>query len=204
MAKKTSKTKTTVKEHLRHVPVSSKNPAGVTTVDEHTRRLKGTFLDRDEIESTVKNYNKKFIAYPTSGELKEFKNADAYDELIAIWTDYFNQKFKLVPKIDPNVIKALIASESGFDEAPKGNSIAFGITQITKETLRILQDPKGEAREFIFNNIRQKDLNDPRIAIPMAIRWLARKQQTAAAKLKHAPTSEEVILEGTDLFLVEI
>ena len=52
-----------------------------------------------------------------------------------------------------------------------------------------------EAKEFIFKKIRQKDLKDPNIAIPMAVRWLQRQKETATSKLKKAPTHEEIILE---------
>ncbi len=51
MAKKVLKKVTTVREHPMHVPVSKKNPAGITIRDQHPRRLKGTDLDREEIES---------------------------------------------------------------------------------------------------------------------------------------------------------
>jgi hypothetical protein len=52
---------TTVKEHPREVPVSRKNPTGVTIVDKHPRRLRGTYLDSKEIDETFKNYDKKAI-----------------------------------------------------------------------------------------------------------------------------------------------
>lgn len=119
-----------------------------------------------------------------------------YDEIIAVWTDYFNKKFEAALPLDPDVVKALIASESSFDPNPKANrKIALGIAQITKPTLKIIQDPHGEAKDFIFKDIRQKDLKDPKISIPMAIRWLHRKRQTAASKLGKAPNHEELILE---------
>lgn len=196
MAKKIRKKVTTVKEHPRKVRRSELNPHGVTVVDQHVRRLPGTSLDREEIESIVQKYNRIGLIYPTPGKLKEFKEtADKYDELIAIWTDFFNQKFNASPKLDPDIAKALIASESGFRTDPAENKVAFGITQITKETLRILQDPRGEAKDFIFMNIRQKDLKDPGIAIAMGIRWIFRKHATANSKLGRAPNPEEVILE---------
>lgn len=91
-----------------------------------------------------------------------------------MWTDYFNKKFNSNPPLDPDVVKALIASESGFRLDPKENKIAFGIAQITKPTFKILQAPDGETKDFIFKKIRQKDLKDPNIAIPLAVRWLHR------------------------------
>jgi hypothetical protein len=197
MAKKTHQKITTVREHPMHVPVSEKNPTGITIRDRHLRRLKGTYLDATEIESIFKNYDRKGIAYPTKRKLtKKYKHADKYDEAIAMWTDYFNRKFNADPPLDPDVVKALISSESDFNPDPIGNrKIAIGIAQVTKKTLKILQNPNGEAKEFIFKDIRQKDLKDPNISIPMAVRWLHRKKETAASKLQREPSHEEIILE---------
>lgn len=197
MAKKLRRKITTVREHPMHVPISEKNPTGITIRDRHRRRLKSTYLDAAEIEALFKNYDRKGIAYPTKGKLTEkYKNADKHDEVIAVWTDYFNKKFNADPPLDPDVVKALISSESDFNPNPLGNrKIAIGIAQITKKTLKILQDPKGEAKEFIFKDIRQKDLKNPNISIPMAVRWLHRKKETVTSKLKRAPSHEEIILE---------
>lgn len=195
MAKKPLKKITTVREHPLHVPVSEKNPRGITIRDRHLRRLKGTYLDTVEIESVFKNYDRKEIVYPTKGKLKDYKNADAYDDAIAVWTDYFNKKFNADPPVDPDVVKALIASESGFRADPRENKKAFGITQITPSTLKVVQNPKGEAKDFIFSKVRQKDLKNPNIAIPMGVRWLFRKRATAVNQLKRAPDHEELILE---------
>jgi len=189
---------TIVREHPRHVPVNEKNPTGITIVDRHPRRLPGTYLDTAQIKEIFKKYDRKNIPYPTPNKLKKDykKKADKYDDLIAVWTDYFNRKFDAKPPLDPDVVKALMASESGFDADPKGNrKIALGIIQITKSTLKILLDPKGEVKDFTFKDIRQKDLKDPDIAIPLGVRWLFRKRATAQSKLRRTPTNTEVILE---------
>ena len=193
---KTKKKVTTVHEHPLHVPVSEKNPTGITIRDRHLRRLPGTYLDPEEINSIFKNYDRKDIIYPSKKRLTEdYKDADKYDELIAVWTNYFNKKFNATPPLDPDVIKALIASESCFRLDPKENKRAFGIAQITKSTFKILQDPQGETKDFIFNKIRQKDLKDPSVAIPLGVRWLYRKKALAKGKLGREPNHEEIILE---------
>lgn len=194
MPKKSQKKVTVVREHPLRVPISKKNPTGITIRDRHLRRLKGTYLDPSEIEAIFKNYDRKVLIYPTANNLN-FKDGNKYDEEIAIWTDFFNKKFDAAPPLDPDVVKALIASESRFEIDPLGNPVAFGIAQITKSTLKILQDPNGEVKEFVFKNIRQKDLKNPHIAIPMTIRWLHRKKQTAVNSLKRPPNTEELILE---------
>jgi hypothetical protein len=65
----------------------------VTTVKEHPRRLDSTYLDRKEIDKITKNYDLKRLISPKSGKLKIYSDSDKYDQLIAIWTDYFNHKF---------------------------------------------------------------------------------------------------------------
>lgn len=185
---------TSVREHPRKVPISKKNPTGVTVVDQHPRRLPGTFIDPQELQTIFKNYSRKKLKYPKTKKL-DYDDSDKYDELIAVWTDYFNKKFSSQTPIDPDVVKALIGSESGFRIAPEENIIAIGIAQVTKKTLSALQDPKGEVKEFIFSKFKQKDLENPEIAIPMAIRWLFRKKEIATKKLKREPDVEEIILE---------
>ncbi len=189
---------TSVRAHPRRVPVSPKNPSGVTVVDRHLRRsVRGPALSAAEIREISATRSRKGLRYP-SGQDLGYLDGNTYDELIAVWVDYFNEKFPADPPnaaLDPDVIKALIASESGFQKDPRRNRKAFGISQITPETLKILLDPEGEAKEFIFRGIRQKDLKDPEIAIPMGIRWIFRKKRLAEGKLGRGVTAEEVILE---------
>ena len=84
----------------------------------------------------------------------------------------------------------------GFRADPAENrKIALGIIQITKSTLKILLDPKGEVKDFTFKDVRQKDLRDPAISIPLGVRWLFRKRATAKSKLNRTPTDTELILE---------
>ncbi|MCM2278987.1 MAG: hypothetical protein NDJ89_13000 [Oligoflexia bacterium] len=187
---------TIVRTHPRRVPVSPKNPSGVTIVDRHPRRRHGPALNAGDIRSITATRDRKGLIYPANDQLG-FRNGNKYDELIAIWVDYFNEKFPVAPPnapLDPDVIKALIASESGFETSPK-NPQAIGIAQITPETLRILLNPEGETKDFTFKGIRQKDLEDPEIAIPMGIRWILRKKRLAEGKLGRGATPEEIVLE---------
>jgi hypothetical protein len=187
---------TIVRAHPRKVGVSPKNPTGVTIVDRHPREVSGPALSADDIRSIASTYDRKKLVYPASDALR-FKDGNKYDDLIAVWVDYFNDKFGVVPPnapLDPDVIKAPIASESGFEQDPK-NPQAIGIAQITPSTLKILLDAKGEAKDFIFKGIRRKDLKDLEIAIPMGIRWIFRKKRLAEGKLGRSPTPEEIILE---------
>ncbi len=76
-----------------------------------------------------------------------------------------------------------------------GIGYGYGLLQITKQSLKILQDTNGEVKDFIFEDIRLKDLKNPDIAIPMGIRWLARKQDTATKKLGRNATHDELAME---------
>jgi hypothetical protein len=168
----------------------------VTIVDRHTRQIQGPSLSAEDIQSITAKHDKKGLIYPTADPL-DFPDGNEFDKLIAIWIDYFNEHFGVTPPnspIDPNLYKALIASESGFAANPR-NPKAIGITQITPETLKILLNPNGEAKDFTFKGIRQKDLRNPEIAIPMGARWLFRKKRLAEDRLGRSATPEEIILE---------
>lgn len=188
--KKKSKT-VVVREHPRRVPISKKNPSGRTLVDRHFRHIEGRFLDLTLIGETFRNYDKKKVLQPGKEKLL-LPDEDKYDEYIAVWVDYFNKKLNLKPPIDPDMVKALIASESTFNPDAV-NKKATGLSQITTETLEILQNLRGEAKDFVFKDIRKKDLKDPNVSVALGVRWLAYKKQYAEKILKRTVTSDEVI-----------
>jgi hypothetical protein len=180
-----------VRQHRRRVSVSKKNPSGMTIVDQHLRHIEGQYLDLKLIDDIFKNYKKKKLLYPGKSKLL-LPSEDDYNDHIAVWVDYFNQKLNLKTPIDPDMIKALIASESTFKPNAINNK-ATGLTQITTDTLKILQDLKGESKDFVFKDIRKKDLKNPNVSIALGVRWLAYKKQYAEKVLKREVTSDEVI-----------
>lgn len=184
-----------VREHVRRVAVSNKNPSGRTKVDRHLRHIDGKYLDLNLIDETFKKFlkdnHKKKIQYPAKAKLG-LPDEDKYDDFIATWAAYFNQALNLKTHVDPDMVKALIASESTF----KPNSVnknATGLTQITTDTLEIVQDLSGEAKDFVFKDIRRKDLKDPNVSVAIGVRWLAYKKQYADKLLKKEATPDEVI-----------
>ncbi len=182
-----------VREHIRKVPISKKNPQGTTVVDRHLRHIDGQYLDQKMIDEVFSSYKKNNLVYPSKNSLL-FPNGSKFDILIAVWCDYFNKKFGLNPGLDPNMIKALIATESGFDPNAK-NKNALGLTQVTKDTLKIIQNLSGEAKEFVFKDINIINLKNPNTSIAIATRWLIQKEKLARFKLKRAPTSDEIVME---------
>jgi len=121
-----------------------------------------------------------------------------YDDLIAGWTKYWNDVLKPEEKLHPNVVKALIASESSFRPKqlanPKNSNSARGLMQITNNTRKILADEKGELKDH-YLTLTKKDLNDPSNNICAGIRWLFRKKEVASALLKRQASWAEAIAE---------
>ncbi|OQW50465.1 MAG: hypothetical protein A4S09_01335 [Proteobacteria bacterium SG_bin7] len=107
-----------------HVPVNEKNPTGMTIRDRHLRRLNGSYLDPSLIETIFKNYDKKGIRYPQK------------------------KKLNMNPPLEPDVVKALIASESDFREDPKNpQATAEEIILEYKGLLKSKSDYKQKAVE---------------------------------------------------------
>lgn len=182
-----------VRAHRRKVARSSEHPDGVTIVRRHLRRAFGTNFKKADIFSVFQRFDRANLRRPIGGKIKA-KDADLYDEQISVWVAYFENLYGRTSAITPNVIKALIASESDFNPNPN-TKIAIGIAQITRSTFKILKDVKGEAKDFIFTDVALADLKNPEIAIPMAVRWVFRKLETARGRLRREPSSEELILE---------
>lgn len=180
-----------VKEHSRNVRVTQKNPTGITIVDSHLRHIDGKYLDLNLIQETFDNYKDKKIIYPAAKKLN-LPNEDKYDKYIAVWVDYFNNKLSLKYPLDPDMVKALIASESMFNPNAV-NLNATGLTQVTADTLKILQNLSGETKDFVFKNIRKKDLKNVNVSVALGVRWLAYKKIYAEKILKRVATPEEVI-----------
>ena len=72
------------------------------------------------------------------------------------------------------MVKALIATESGFVQNPKGSQ-AKGLMQITNMTRKILGDLDGELKDHLIH-IDQKDITDPVLNIADGTRWLFQKK----------------------------
>ncbi|MEW6055923.1 MAG: transglycosylase SLT domain-containing protein [Bdellovibrionota bacterium] len=101
--------------------------------------------------------------------------------------------------MDPDLVKALIASESGFNPEPKPQSAgragkARGSMQLTDQAVKILADEKGELKNHLVNISQEETLN-PNANICAGIRWLFRKRSLASARLKRTATWEEGVAE---------
>lgn len=126
------------------------------------------------------------------------KTPDKIHDLIAGWTQYWNDVLQPETPLDPNTVKALMASESSFNPKKLANrrnqNSARGLLQITNETRKILGDEKGELKDH-FITVTREDLNNPSNNICAGIRWLFRKREIALSHWKRTATWDETVYE---------
>lgn len=183
-----------VRTHPLHVQPSKKYPDGhVTTRHAHCARNPSgkDELYPDEIQEIAVQHFSGLKKKPCPIKL-DFGNAGhKYDDLIAGWTQYWNDVLNPADPLDPNIVKALIASESSFDPNKlanqKNSNSARGLTQITNETRKLLGGAKGGLLEHLIQATKS-DLNDPSVNICAGARWLFEKRRLVTSRLK-APAS---------------
>ncbi len=189
--------------HPLRIPPSKKNPVGSVTTRHGHCVLNPTGKDQlypDEIQEMAEQNFSKIKEKPCPIDLKfvDKYKGNQYDDLIAGWTKYWNDIFKPDSPLDPDVVKALIASESGFNPKilanKKDKDSARGLMQITNKTRKILADEKGELTNH-YLTLTREELNDPSNNICAGIRWLFRKRAIASDLLKRTATWEEVVAE---------
>ena len=189
-----------VRMHIEHIPPSKAHPQGeIITRHEHCAHNPShkDMLSLDEIHVISNQHFENLSGPPAAGVLTEFDKADHYDQLIRGWVKYWNDVFEFDAPLNPNVIKALMATESSFDEkaiSRNQRNRACGLVQITEQTLHILNDHKGELSNYLMF-IRAQDLFDPSVNICCGVRWLFRKQITASSRLGRNATWEEAVIE---------
>ena len=187
-----------VKKHSRKVELSEKNPDGVASVKEHCRHNPSgkDQLYRDEILLITENGLDKYTLADI-GKINDPPNANNFDKVICVWTQYWNEVLKPKVPLSPNIIKALFFSESSFNIDVKNvrlgpNNFARGPMQITDQTRKILSDEKGELYNH-FLTLTAKDVKDPNLAIAAAIRWLFYKKEHASKFLNRDASWEEAV-----------
>lgn len=189
-----------VKEHSENIPPSKAHPEGMTViVHEHcaSNPSHKDELSAYEAKYISQTYFQNLVGPPASNVLIEYENADKFDSEIRGWVQYWNDIFKSNEPLDPNLIKALIATESGFDPNPKKNKVAHGLMQLMPLTVRVLGDTKGEIKDSLVILTLNEAL-DPSLNICAGVRWLFRKRETASHRLGRQATWEEAVIEYKD------
>jgi len=171
-------------------------------VDGHCRknRSKKDQLKGDEID-LISNHdlfkNPKLTAATNNLGFEKYHNE--FDGLINGWVAYWNDVFKIDPPLHPNFVKALMATESGFNPksiAPnkiKKIGFARGLMQITERTQRQLSGDEKELKDHLVI-LDDEEIWDPNKNICAGVRWLFRKREILKSQIKRDPIWREVLM----------
>lgn len=191
-----------VRRHPKHL-TSGK----VTDHDGHCRKnlSKKDLLSGDEMDLIATKeifLNPKVkVSSKDLGLGLSLKKQNQYDDLISGWTAYWNDVFQLKNPLHPNHVKALIATESTFNQKamatknPKIIGPARGLMQLTERTTRWAKDHKVREYRNQYIDLEYEDLWDPNRNIAFGVRHLFRKRETAKWVLKREPTWFEVLMD---------
>jgi hypothetical protein len=170
--------------HVVHAHKRVCQSGTVAWVHAHIRKNRGRIsagLLKENIHYLFWNSKKKYSALnPIDGYGN--KGAD-YDELIQFWLEYWKSEgIEFPEKLDPLLIKALIAVESTFDPKAKSKvtgSTASGLMQVTDQMVRVLagfpnKDDYIEQRKSLIH-VKYADKLDPVVNIALGIRLLGHK-----------------------------
>ncbi len=196
-----------VTDHPLWIPPTDNRPGYYTTRDGHcainpnrgkNKKIKD-YLTTDEMQMIADTYFENLSGPPASGKLSDYSDADSFDHFIRGWTKYWNDIFKPDEPLDPNLVKALIATESTFRLQPPTPNAgiagkAHGLIQLTDQAIKALGDPNGELLNHLVK-ISTEDTSDPNLSIGAAVRWLFRKRDLASHRLKRQATWREAIAE---------
>jgi len=166
------------RSHGRNVGITPKNPTGRTSVHGHCVKNqygKEVFHPEEFKEIAAQHFkslrsNKNLMPSDDDLGFKEEGRGRAYDLSIAGWTQFWNDIFLSKVPLDPNWVKALVATESGFRpqaDVSSQEGTAKGLIQITEFTRNILMNPEGELKNFLIEIKNKEDLLDPDVWIPM-------------------------------------
>lgn len=188
-----------MRAHSLRVPPSKTHPEGtLTNRSEHCARNPSgkDQLYPEEIREIASQNFSSLKNKPCPRSLIVGVDGNKYDDFIAGWVQYWNEILKPDDALDPNLVKALIASESGFNPnslANKSNSnSARGLRQITNNSRKILGGDHGDLKDHLIT-VTKAELNDPNINICAGVRWLFEKRHLLSAKLNRPATWIETI-----------
>lgn len=157
-------------------------------------------LYKDEIHEVAARSFSTLTGPPSSNQLDFGTDGSEYDALIRGWTQYWNDILKPSELLDADLVKALIASESGFNPSSwnrrRGKNAAYGLMQVLNASVQLLKDSKELRDHFI--NLTNDDMKDPNLSICAGIRWLIRKKQIREARLKRPVSWRDAVAEYKD------
>lgn len=205
-----------VRVHPEHTPSSKEHPTGeIVTIRGHCARNPShknlnkqdiptkDILSFEELQFIAKTYFMD-LKGPPKAHILPFDRADEFDPQIRGWVMYWNQVFDAKDPLDPNLVKALIASESSFKPDTKtptsnGTGIAHGLMQLTDDTINIINGSKTGLKDN-FLHITFDEASEPSTNICAGVRWLFMKyagarERIAKANLNRQATWDDGIAE---------
>ena len=189
-----------IREHQEHIPPSKTHPSGEVIIRHahcarnplgKNKKPINDILSFSELQAIAKA-NFSTLQGPPKANVLNYPRADEFDEHIRGWVVYWNKVFEAKNLLDPNLVKALIASESSFKpdsinphnpKNTKKRGPARGLMQLTDETLRIL-NATGDGLRDHFIHLSHTEVIDPSANICAGTRWLFLKK--AGAKERYA------------------
>ena len=189
-----------VRTHPLHVPPSKAHPDGIV-VPRHFHCAKNPSgkdeLSVLEIQAIEKAHFSRLKGPPCPIPL-DFKNGDQFDDLIRGWVRYWNEVLNPKDPLDPNLVKALIASDSGFNpnsgKLRKARNAARGLIQLDSQAVKALGDEKGEIKDH-YVTISGNERYDPNLSICAGVRWLFQKRVLASHRLGRQANWNETVEE---------
>lgn len=187
-----------VRRHPKHL-----DSGKVTDHDGHCRKnkkSKSEFYHADELKMIADSYFESMKSDPEIMPVPDslgFPNGNKYDLLIAGWTKFWNEVLKPEEPLSPDLVKALMATESSF-KTPKdqksSDGDARGLIQVTESTRKILQNLKGELKNHHIE-LSVDESRNPVTNVAAGIRWLHHKKFLLERRLKRHVSWEEAIFE---------
>jgi len=196
-----------VVEHEMSIPPSSKGPGYKTLRKGHCRKNKNKkeLYTAHELREIAHHHFEKLKNDPDLMPIPDtldYPDGNKYDLSIAGWTKFWNETLNPDRPVTPDFIKVLISTESSFKVPPDTSSKigpTRGLIQITEQTRKILQNPKGELRDHLIELTEEESREiEPNIAA--GIRWLYHKRDLLEHRIKRKSTWEEAGAEYKGIF----
>ena len=160
-------------------------------------------LNALDIKSLYNNRRQK--EYPELPAIKGFEGFHEYDPMIQFWTEYWKDKDVLDKKVDPLLIKSIIATESSFrpsERTKDPKSTATGLMQLTNSTLETLKGNPDKANYIEVKkypmHLEEDERLDPLVNVAAGIRWLGHKIE--GSPLRNSNNVAERIFGGVKYY----
>lgn len=172
----------------KHLRISKNGTRHI--VEEHCRKnskSKEKFLYKSNLDYIYEKFKNRY-KYKNLKRIKGYsQDKGQYDEVVQFWLKFWKDEGLIKEDIDPLLVKAIIAIESGFREevvTKIPNSSATGLMQLLVTTMRILAQKLGKEIRRSNIDISQEEAKDSNANIAAGTRWLIYKITSSPLKNK--------------------